>query len=127
MKFAYLSLEKILRLHFQLLKDYGGSHGVRDEGRLLAIVEAPKQEIFRAEQYPGVFEKAAVYLRNIIGDRPFYDGNKRTGVTTCAIFMQRNGKRFIAAPEDLESFTMKVATGHLNIAEIAAWLERHAA
>lgn len=51
MKFAYLSLEKILRLHFQLLEDYGGSHGVRDEGRLLAIVEAPKQEIFGAEQY----------------------------------------------------------------------------
>ena len=77
----YLSLEEILRLHFQLIEDFGGSHGVRDENRLKSVVNAPQQETFGQEQYPALYEKAAVYLRNIIGDHPFSNGNKRTAVT----------------------------------------------
>jgi len=60
-------LKEILRLHFQVIEDFGGSHGVRDEGRLSSVVEAPKQVVFGKEQYPTIFDKAAVYMRNIIG------------------------------------------------------------
>lgn len=123
MKLAYLSLEEILRLHFQLIEDYGGSHGVRDEGRLKSVVDAPKQEVFGHEQYSLLCEKAAVYLRNIIGDHPFSDGNKRTAITVCGIFLARNGKKLSAPPEDLEDFTVRVATEHLGIVGIARWLE----
>lgn len=70
-------------------------------------------------------EKAAVYLRNIIGDHPFSDGNKRTAVTVCGIFLARNHKTMTAVPKNLESFTVKVATEHLSIEEIAAWLEKN--
>jgi len=125
MSINYLNLEEILRLHFQLIEDFGGSHGVRDEGRLKSVVEALKQEAFGKEQYPSLHEKAAVYLRNIIGDHPFSDGNKRTAVTVCGIFLARNGKRLVASPQDLEDFAVKVATDHLEIREIARWLESH--
>jgi death on curing protein len=125
MKFKYLSLEEILRLHFQLIEDFGGSHGVRDEGRLKSVIEAPKQIIFGTEQYPSVFEKASVYLRNIIGDHPFSDGNKRTAITVNAIFLKRNGVSLSAFPTELEDFTVKVATDHLEIKEIANWLRRN--
>lgn len=80
----YLTLEEILRLHFQLIEDFGGRHGVRDENRLKSVVEAPRQEIFGQAQYPTLAKKAAVYVRNIIGDHPFSDGNKRIG---CFIFL----------------------------------------
>lgn len=66
----YLSIEEILRLHFQIIEDFGGSHGVCDEGRLKSVAGAPKQEAFGQEQYSTVYEKAAVYFRNIIGDHP---------------------------------------------------------
>lgn len=121
----YLTLEEILRLHFQIIEDYGGSHGVRDENRLKSVIEAPKQEVFGQAQYPDIFEKAAVYLRNIIGDHPFSDGNKRTGVTVCGIFLIRNGKKLTATSKELEDFTVKVATDHPDIPSIAAWLESH--
>src|ERR1700744_5204999 len=119
MRINYLSLEEILRLHFQLIEDFGGSHGVRDEGRLLSLIEAPKLKVFGKEQYQSVYEKAAVYLRNIIGDHPFVDGNKRSGITACAIFLKRNSASLKATPKELEDFTVKVATDHLAIAEIA--------
>lgn len=125
MNFKYVSLDEILRLHFKLIEDYGGSHGVRNEGYLKSIVDAPKQAVFGEEQYPSVFEKAAVYLRNIMGDHPFIDGNKRTAVTVCGIFLMRNNKKLSAAPKVLEDFTVKVATEHLGIQEIAQWLEHN--
>src|SRR5437667_10266499 len=109
MSVKYLSLEEILRLHFQLIEDFGGSHGVRDEGRIMSVVETPKLEAFEVEQYPSIGEKAAVYLRNIIGDHPFTDGNKRTAVTACGIFLHRNDKRITPSQKELEDFTLQVA------------------
>ena len=41
----YFSLEETLRLHYQVVEDYGGSHGVRDELRLKALVDAPRQRV----------------------------------------------------------------------------------
>jgi len=125
MQTCYLSLEEILRLHFQLIEDFGGSHGVRDESRLKSVVQAPQQIVFGKEQYPTLHKKAAVYLRNIIGDYPFSDGNKRTAITVCGIFLKRNGSKITASPKDLEFYTIKVATDHLTIDEIASWLDEN--
>ncbi len=125
MTIKYINLEEILRLHFQVIEDFGGSHGVRDENRLESVVEAPKQIVFGEEQYPTLAQKAAVYLRNIIGDHPFGDGNKRTAVTVCGIFLVRNGRRLTASASELEDFAIRVATNHLNIDEVASWLDSH--
>lgn len=121
----YLTVEEILLLHFNLIEEFGGSHGVRDENRLKSVEDAPKQEVFGQEQYPSLYEKAAVYLRNVIGDHPFSDGNKRTAVTACGIFMSRNGQTLNSTPKQLEDFAVKVATDHLDIETIAAWLKAH--
>lgn len=123
MTIKYIALEEILRLHFQVIEDFGGSHGVRDEDRLESIVKAPAQNIFGKDQYSTVFDKAAVYLRNIIGDHPFTDGENRTALTVCAIFLIRNGYYIGADPKSLEDFTLSVATDHLGVNEISAWLK----
>lgn len=121
----YLTLEEILRLHFQVVEDYGGSHGVRDDERLKSVVLAPQQEVFGAEQYLDIHEKAAVYMRNIIGDHAFADGNKRSGVTVAGVFLLRNGVRLTATPKELEDFAVQVAVEHLDVPVIAAWLRAH--
>ncbi|HEU0266593.1 MAG TPA: type II toxin-antitoxin system death-on-curing family toxin [Candidatus Saccharimonadaceae bacterium] len=121
----YLSLEEILRLHFTLIEDFGGLHGVRSEVRLLSVVETPRQELFGEEQYPTIYAKAAVYLRNIIGDHPFSDGNKRTGVLVAGVFLLRNDVRLTATPRELEDFAVAVATEHLEVGVIATWLATH--
>lgn len=121
----YLTIDEILRLHYQVIKDFGGSHGVRDEGRIKSVLLAPQQEVFGAEQYPTIHEKAAVYLCNIIGDHPFSDGNKRTGITVAGVFLMRNGIRLTATPQSLEDFAVRVATDHLEISVITAWFETH--
>ncbi len=121
----YPTLEEILYLHYKVVEDFGGSHGVRDESRLLSLVEAPKQEVFGVEQYADVYEKAAVYMRNIIGDHPFSDGNKRTGTVVMGVFLGRNDTALSARPRELEDFAVQIAVECLDIPVIAAWLKAH--
>lgn len=122
---TYLNLEEILRLHFRIIEDFGGAHGVKDEGRILSVVVAPQQTVFDSEQYSTILEKAAVYLRNIIGDHPFADGNKRTAVTVVGIFLVRNHKNLTAKPSELEDLAVRVTVEHLGIDEITKWLKDH--
>jgi death-on-curing protein len=123
----YLVEEEILLVHFKLIERYGGSHGLRDSERVKSLVDAPRQAVFGVEQYPGLFQKAAVYARNIIGDHPFVDGTKRTGITAAIMFLRRNGQKFTAETGELEDFAVRVATEHPDVPVIAAWLEEHAA
>lgn len=121
----YLTAEEILRLHFRIIEDFGGSRGVRDEGRIKSVIAAPKQTVFGGQQYPDIYEKAAVYMRNIIADHPFLDGNKRTGVTVGGVFLLRNRHKIIAPPKELENFAIKIAADHLDIEAISKWLKNH--
>lgn len=123
----YFSLEDILLLHYKIIEDYGGGHGVRSEDRLQSVVAGPAQEVFETKLYPMVYEQAAVYLRGIIADHPFVDGNKRTAVTVAAIFLSRGNQQLIASPKELEEFAVRVAVEHLDIPLIAAWLKAHSA
>lgn len=121
----YLEIDEILELHFWIIEDFGGSHGVCDELGLKSLVAAPRTIVFGEEQYVSVHEKAVVYLRNCIADHVFTDGNKRTAVTITGIFLARNGWRMTAAAAELENFAVRVATDHLDIDAIVDWLERH--
>lgn len=121
----YLTAEDILYLHFRLIEDFGGSHGLRDESRLKSVVQAPKQEAFGIEQYPTIFEKAAVYARNIIADHLFVDGNKRGGITSASLFLMKNGYELSAGSKALEDFAVQIAVEHLEIPVIADWFEKY--
>lgn len=122
----YFTFEEVLELHFMVVEDFGGAHGVRDENRLRSLIESPQLVAFGVAQYETVFEKAAVYMRNCIADHVFVDGNKRTGTTLMVIFLTRHGVNLSASPKELEDFAVRVAVAHLTVADIAAWLEAHA-
>ena len=120
-----LTLEQILQLHALVLVKDGGAGGVRDIGRLEAVVSVQHQVVFGEELYATVFTKAAALMRGIIGDHPFVDGNKRTAMLAGLTLLEVNGYSFIARRGELEEFAVRVATDHLDIDAIADWLKRH--
>jgi len=122
----YLDAEEILLIHHRLIERYGGLHGIRDLERLKSAAVVPSQAVFGQEQYPDIWQKAAVYARNIILDHPFFDGNKRTGITAAAMFLKKNKFEFRAKKSELEDFAVHIATKNPEIGEIAAWLKTHA-
>ena len=120
-----LTLEQILQLHALVLVKDGGAGGVRDIGRLEAVVSVQHQVVFGEELYATVFTKAAALMRGIIGDHPFVDGNKRTAMLAGLTLLEVNGYGFVARRGELEDFAVGVATDHLDIDAIADWLKRH--
>ena len=54
-----ITKKQVLMLHKQLIDEYGGRHGVRDENLLESALETPFQSFGGEELYPSVQAKAA--------------------------------------------------------------------
>lgn len=125
MSFKALKVEHILQLHVLAIQKYGGTEGIRDLGRLESAVASQAQEVFGEALYATVYQKSAALIRNIIGDHPFFDGNKRTAMLSGITLLELNDVVFIAKKGELEDFAVKVAVDHLEVDEIAVWLQMH--
>jgi death on curing protein len=120
----FLTFDDIGIIHIQIIDVSGGSHGIRDRGRIESALASMRQEVFRQDLYPSVFEKAAVLMRGIIADHPFTDGNKRTGTVAALILLNLNSyDTSTLADQELEDFAVQVAVDHLEVPVIAAWLK----
>jgi len=108
-----------------VVDETGGSHGVRDYNAILSLEKTPGQEVFGKELYPTIFLKAAVYIRNILMNRPFIDGNKRTGMTSATVFLEDNGYIIVVKEGEIEYFALQVVSKRLDLGEIANWLKKY--
>lgn len=120
-----LSLEHLLEIHTIAIQETGGSDGLRDLGRLEAVVAVQTQNVFEEELYRSVHEKAAAMIRGIIADHPFIDGNKRTAMLTGLSYLKLNGVKFKAQQGEIEDFAVKIAVGRLDVNAIVFWLNEH--
>jgi death-on-curing protein len=120
-----LTLDQLLEIHVLVVDATGGSTGIRDLGRLEAAIATQTQNVFGEELYPRPIDKAAAIIRGIIADHPFVDGNKRTAMLTGLAFLDINKIRFTAINGEIEDFAVDIATEHIDIPEIARWLEAH--
>ena len=122
---VFLTAEQVLFVHYRLLRETGGEHGVRDIGLLESAIARPQATFDRQELYPGIFEKAAALMESLINNHPFVDGNKRTGIACAVLFLKQNGISFSAKNAELEKFTLRVASSKVGYTEIAKWLKNH--
>ena len=111
----------VLALQEQLLAEFGGLGGVRDEALLDSALNRPQQLFHHAK--PGLFELAAAYASGLIRNHPFLDGNKRIGFTTTIVFLEINGCDFIASEAEAALKTLALAAGELDEAGYALWLK----
>jgi len=123
-KINYLEAENILLIHSAIISEIGGSHGVRDIERVGGIIAHPQQFVFGKEVRKGIFEKAAAYGHDIIKYHPFIDGNKRTGMTSMAVFLELNGYRLEVKEGMIEKMAISIIIDKLEIPDIASWLQK---
>ena len=122
----YLTAEQVLFIHARLVAETGGIHGVRDLGLLESAVARPQATFNGLALYPGLFLKTAALLDSLVNNHPFSDGYKRTGIASAALLLKINNYHLTATNTELERFTLQVATFHLPVPEIAAWVEKYA-
>lgn len=122
---SYLTAEQVLFIHYRLIEETGGSHGIRDIALLQSGVARPMATFGSDDLYPDIFSKAAALMHSIIKNHPFIDGNKRTAITAASLFLIRNGFQIKTSNKELERFTLKAASTNLELEEIAGWFRKH--
>jgi death-on-curing protein len=103
----YLTAEQVLFIHYRLVSETGGEHGVRDIGLLESAIARPTATFDGQELYTDIFDKAAALMESLVNNHPFIDGNKRTGIACTVLFLRQNGIPFSAKNSDLERFTLR--------------------
>ena len=121
----YLAAQELLMLHARVVDATGGVHGVRDVGLLQSIIVKPSTQFGGKELYPGLFKKTAILLEAIANYHVFIDGNKRTSITAAAYFLYLNGYELSATNKAIEKTVLAVATKHMDLDTLEAWLEKH--
>ena len=112
----HLTVEALKAIHGEVLAAHDGAAGIRDETLLESAVAAPQASMLGQPLISDPLEIAAAYLFYISRNHPFLDGNKRTALAACLVFLENNG----LLPDrklpinDWEQFVLDVATSRIN-------------
>ncbi len=119
----FLEPDAVLFVHDQALREYGGVHGLKDEGLLHSALGRPVNKLAYAE--PGsldLFDLAAAYAFGLASNHAFNDANKRTAWACCVLFLKVNGVELDAPAAVVIERMPLLAAGRLDEAGFAAWL-----
>ena len=119
----YLSLEDILAIHKILVDRFGGITGVRDQNALDSAVGR-----LQTGYYADVIEEAAALFESLSQNHPFIDGNKRTAISSAAVFLRLNGYKLQF--DDIDAYKWLIARYESNEVtkdRIEQWFRAHLA
>jgi death-on-curing protein len=120
---VWLLKSVLLAVHAEQLAEHGGLTGIRDEARLDAALDRPKN--LQAYGKPDIFDLAAAYAFGLAMGHAFVDGNKRTSFVATELFLALNGYEIRADDAACLMTWLSLAEGSLSEAELADWLRQH--
>ena len=120
-----LTKKQILFLHKELIKNFGGIEGIRDENLLDSAVAAPFQTFGGKDLFPTLLEKAARLGYGIVKNHPFLDGNKRIGTHSMLTFLKANGISVNYNDQELIDVILKISDNTLSADNLLNWLIEH--
>ena len=118
------TVEAVKAIHVEVLAAHGGAEGLRDANLLASAVGAPQASMMGGPLISDPIEIAAAYLFYLCKNHPFIDGNKRTALATCLVFLSENR---LLPDEQLdtdawETLTLGVAASKLDREQTTALL-----
>ncbi len=119
----FLESDVVLFVHDQALREYGGVHGLKDEGLLHSALGRPVNKLAYAEPNSlDLFDLAAAYAYGLASNHAFNDANKRTAWACCVLFLKVNGIELDTPAAVVVERMPLLAAGQLGEAGFAAWL-----
>jgi death on curing protein len=116
----FLRKSEVLALHHALIDEFGGSHGVLNEGALESALVAPENR--RYYEDAGLAACAAAYAYHFTQAHAFVDGNKRVGAGAMEQFLVANGAALVADDDSIYDLIMGIADGSLARDDVERWL-----
>ena len=120
-----LSKKQVLALHSDLIREFGGTEGIRDEGLLESALAAPFQTFGGKPVYPSLQAKAARLGFGLVSNHPFVDGNKRTGAHVMLVFLALNGVELRYEQQELIDVFLSVAFDGSDWRDLQQWILGH--
>ncbi len=118
----YLSQFDLLQTRTRLQVAERQSFELMNPAALQAALAAPRQAVFGEELHTGLLAKAAILFVRLIGNHPFYDGNKRIAREALRLFLKRNGYSLVVSDDEALAFARRVAAGAVDEVAVLAWL-----
>lgn len=115
-EWKHLTATAVKAIHAEVLAAHGGGQGLREEALLESAVAAPQATWGGDPIMTDPVEIAGAYLFYLCRNHPFVDGNERTALATCLVFLESNG---LLPPtklpvDDWEALTLDVAASRLD-------------
>lgn len=122
-----ITVEQVVILHSDMIRETGGSDGVRDMGLLDSAVNAPFQSFGGYDVYPTIYEKAARLGFGLAQNHAFIDGNKRIAALIVIEFLKINGIEIDCTEFELFSLFYKLAASEISFENLVEWIKTHEA
>lgn len=121
---VHLTVDIVEEIHAEAVRQFGGLDGMRDRALLESAVAAPQATYGGESVFNDIVDVAAAYLFYICRNHPFLDGNKRTALGACIVFLRLNGRTPAGDSAKWETLTFAVADGSLDRDKATARLRR---
>ena len=112
----HLTVAAVKVIHREVLSAHGGGRGIRDEALLESAVAAPQATMMGKPLISNPIEIGAAYLFYLCRNHPFVDGNERTALAACLVFLESNDLLPNAKlkTNEWEAFVLDVAAHRLD-------------
>jgi death-on-curing protein len=118
---VYLTVAEVIAIHHHQIEEYGGEHGMLNQGSLEAAVFRPQ-----TGYYNDLSEEAAALLESLVNNHAFLDGNKRVGFAAVHTFLLINGFDLDVTSKAAFEFMMKtIKEGKFRFALLHEWIAAH--
>lgn len=108
-------------IHSELIREHGGSYGLRDEGLLESALARPQQR-WSYDATTDLAALAAGYGYGLAKNHAFIDGNKRVAFMAMYAFLGANGLELVADEDEAYAVMVDVASGECSEDDLARWL-----
>ncbi len=118
---VYPTIAEAKEIHRLLIDEFGGTHGLLDEGRLEAAVLRPQ-----AGYYDTLVEQAAALMESLYNNHPFLDGNQRVSFAVTDTFLRLNGSCLELDPLQAYAFmSERMVRGEFRFDQIRDWISEN--
>jgi death-on-curing protein len=119
-----ISIQEALFAHTVLIRQYGGSLGMRDQSLVESALARPVASFGGVAAHPTPYERTAVVWVGLIRNHGFVDGNKRTASMVMRRWAEREGWVLPAEHDDeVYNTCVAIANKQAEVTDVADWLQ----
>ena len=117
----YLTKDEIVVIHNNLIDEFGGLHGIRENNSLESAVMRPQ-----SGYYKDIYEEASALMESLALNHSFVDGNKRISFFATDVFLRMNGYFIDCKTKDAYNFFIEnLENNTFRFNNILNWLKEN--